>query len=201
MTMSVQWERAASLVKRLPPVGPRPQAEFDDIVALLEEPTALFGPPSSKREGENFGAVQVTDWRRTVEDLHRILRRHGAHYSHAIQMLQIAAQVLREYGLQLRDCPPSVSFTPPDIGTPAMRYELQIEAPWKLGMEVSDAYLWRVIDMDLHVPGFRISFKGRWEGPPEDEEQGEEALAGTDLDEDEYGEEGVNDDDIVQGPA
>lgn len=161
MTMNEQFERAKDLVKRLPPVGPRPKAELDEVVALLQQPTALFGAPSGLCDGACWDRPTRQDWHQVADDLHRVLRQHGVWYSHAIQMLQVAAQVLREHALKLADCPPRVTMSPPEIGRLVMRYELRIDESWETAHEVSDAYLWRVIDMDLHIPGFRITFKGR----------------------------------------
>ena len=162
MTMrDAQLERAKDLVKRLPPVGPRPQAEFDEVVALLQWPAALFGGPSSTCGGSCWERSTPLDWHDVAHDLHRVLRQHGVWYSHAIQMLQVAAQVLQEHAIQLCDCPPRVTMSPPETGRLVMRYELRIDEPWEIAHQLSDAYLWRVIDMDLHILGFRITFKGR----------------------------------------
>ena len=45
MTMNEQLARARSVVANLPPLAPRPQVGDDDLMAVLQEPSALFGEP------------------------------------------------------------------------------------------------------------------------------------------------------------
>ena len=164
MTMNVQWERASHLVMRLPPVGPRPVAEFDEVVALLAEPTALFGPTSDVCDGACAGRSASRNWPRIAEDLRVLLRRYNLRPSHAIQMLQVAAQVLVEHSLKLCNCPPRVTMSPRGLATSSMRYELQIDAPESVARDVTEAYLARLTEMDLQIEGVRISFHGNSEG-------------------------------------
>jgi hypothetical protein len=168
MTMNVQWERASNLVMRLPPVGPRPVAEFDEVVALLAEPTALFGPTSDMCDGACAGRSAGRKWSRIAEDLRVLLNRYHLRHSHAIQMLQVAAQVLVEHSLKLCNCPPRVTMSPLGLAAPSMRYELQIDAPEPVARDVTEAYLARLTAMDLQIEGVRISFKGNGEGGQRD---------------------------------
>jgi hypothetical protein len=165
MAMNLQLAQARNLVKRLPPVVPRPQAEFDEIVALLAEPAALFGEPSTACDGACSVVLKATDWPRVAEDMDQVLRHHRLRWSQVIQMLQVAAEVLKEHALRLCNCPPSVSLSPKETGFVGMRYELRIDAPWELGLALTSAVSWRLIDLDLHELGIKIAFKGRWDGP------------------------------------
>ncbi|WP_431047454.1 hypothetical protein [Roseateles sp. L2-2] len=168
MTMNVQWERASNLVMRLPPVGPRPVAEFDEVVALLAEPTALFGPASDVCDGTCAGRSVSRNWSRIAEDLRAVLNRCNLRHSHAIQMLQVAAQVLAEHALKLCNCPPRVTMSPRGLSTPSVRYELQIDAPEAVARDVTESYLARLTAMDLQNEGVRISFNGNGEGGQRD---------------------------------
>lgn len=172
MVMNVQLEHARNLVKRLPPVVGRPQAEFDEIVALLAEPTALFGEPSTACDGSCSSANEVVDWYQVAEDMDQVLRHHRCRWSQVVQTLQVAADVLKEHSLLLCRCPARVTFSPKEAGFVGMRYELRIDAPWEVGHVVSTACSWRIIDCDLQSLGFQIAFKGHWNGPVGDEAVG-----------------------------
>ncbi len=169
MAMNVQLEHARNLVKRLPPVVGRPQAEFYEIVALLAEPTALFGEPSAACDGSCSSANEVVDWYQLAEEMDQVLRHHRLRWPQVIQMLQVAAQVLKEHSLRLCNCPPRVTVSPKETGFAAVRYELRVDAPWELGFALTSDCSWRLIDLDLHEMGVRIAFKGRWNGPFDEE--------------------------------
>ncbi|OWQ47153.1 hypothetical protein CDL60_12315 [Roseateles noduli] len=185
MVMNVQLEQARNLVKRLPPVVGRPQAEFDEIVALLAEPTALFGDPSTACDGSCSTAAEAVNWYGLAEEMDQVLRHHRLRWPQVIQMLQVAAQVLKEHSLQLCNCPPRINFSPKEAEFVAVRYELRVDAPWKVGFELTSDCSWRLIDLDLHEMGVRIAFKGRWDGPADEEVVGHAALEPVDDDEDE----------------
>ncbi|WP_157521892.1 hypothetical protein [Mitsuaria sp. 7] len=176
MAMNVMLEQAKQLVNRLPPVVGRPQAEFDEIVALLAEPTALFGEPtalfgepSTACYGSCSSVTAVVDWYRLAEDMDQVLRHHRLRWPQVIQMLQVAAQVLKEHSLQLCNCPPRITRSPKETEFVAMRYELSVDAPWEMGFVLTSDCSWRLIDLDLHELGVRIAFRGRWDGPFEEE--------------------------------
>ncbi|WP_377155959.1 hypothetical protein ACFJIX_27850 [Roseateles sp. UC29_93] len=174
MVMDVRLAQAKNLVKRLPPVVGRPVAEFDEIVALLAAPTALFGEPSTACDGSCSGSTKAVDWHQVAEDMDQVLRHHRLRWSQVVQMLQVAADVLKEHSLQLCNCPARVTFSPKEAGFVGMRYELRIDAPWEVGHVVSTACSWRIIDCDLQSLGFQIAFKGRWDGPVDQEAAGDE---------------------------
>jgi len=184
MAMNVQLEQARNLVKRLPPVVGRPQAEFDEIVALLAEPTALFGEPSTACDGSCSDSTTVVDWYRLAEDMDQVLRHHRLRWPQVIQMLQVAAQVLKEHSLQLCNCPPRITKSPKETGFVAMRYELRVDAPWETGFMLTSDCSWRLIDLDLHELGVRIAFRGRWDGPVDDEIVSHAAMEHYDDDDD-----------------
>jgi len=186
MTMNVQLEQAMELVKRLPPVVGRPQAEFDEIVALLAEPTALFGEPSTACDGSCCRPTEVVDWYQTAEDMDKVLRHHRLRWPQVIQMLQVAAQVLNENSLQLCDCPPRVTLSPKESGFAAIRYELRVDASWELACALTTDCSWRLIDMDLHEMGIRIAFRGRWDGPADEEFDSRAVVEMDDEEDQEY---------------
>lgn len=101
-----------------------------------------------------------------------------------IQMLQVAAQVLKEHSLQLCHCPPRINFSPKEAEFVAVRYELRVDAPWKVGFELTSDCAWRLIDLDLHEMGVRIAFKGRWDGPVDEAVVSHADLEPADDDED-----------------
>lgn len=186
MVMKVQLQHARNLVKRLPPVVGRPQAEFDEIVALLAEPTVLFGDPSMACGGDCAESTEVVDWYQVAEQIDQVLRYHRLRWPQVIQMLQVAAQVLKEHSLQLCNCPPRVTLSPKETGFVAVRYELRVDAPWESGHVLTSDCSWRLIDLDLHEMGVRIAFKGRWDGPVDDEVVSHSALEPGDEEDGEY---------------
>ncbi|WP_377155965.1 hypothetical protein ACFJIX_27865 [Roseateles sp. UC29_93] len=162
MTMNAQLERATMVVAGMSQLPPRQTFHFDDLVAILREPSALFGEPADKEVDPNAKCPRV-DWDELLQVAHQTAAEHWMTATTMVEVLQVAAEVLRESGLKIcRGNPECVDIYPPEMEEPGFSYDLRIDAPHQVARALTDKFIWRLIDRDLHRHGFMFGFVGEW---------------------------------------
>ena len=161
MTINEQLARARSVVANLPPLAPRPQVGDDDLMAVLQEPSALFGEPGgasvSSRE-----AARTVEWDLLPQVLQDVDAQYNLSCSELMEGLQVAADLLRRNGLRLaRGNPAAMHVFVPEMEEVGFRYVLRIDAPQEVADTLNDAVRSRWIDLDLCRDGFLFAFIGQ----------------------------------------
>ena len=162
MTMNEQLARARSVVANLPPLAGRPRVSYDDLVAVLCEPSAMFGAPSAVRATARPDRPSLDgDW--LAEILNQIVAFRGIPCTTMMETVQMAAEMVRRRGIAICDGP-AVDVWVLDEGTDdvQMRYILRLDAPHHVAAELDDALTWWLCELEMCRPGFTFSFSGAW---------------------------------------
>lgn len=160
MTMNEQLARARAVVANLPPLAPRPQVGYDDLMAVLREPSALFGEPADTSTPSCVGARTV-EWHQLPQVLQELDVQYNLSCSELMEGLQVAAELLRRNGIRLaRGNPAAAHVFVPEMEEVGFRYVLRIDASQEVAHSLNDAVRSRWIDLDLCRDGVLFSFLG-----------------------------------------
>jgi hypothetical protein len=162
MTMNAQLERARNVAANLPPLASRHQVDSHDLVAILQEPGALFGAPSENTAmPDEYVCSLDRAWLSEVLD--EIRAHRGLTQNTIMEVLQIAAEMARARALKI--CAGNTfKIWVFDVGTEdvRMRYVLRLDAPHSVAAQLDDDLTWHLCGVDMCHSGFEISFAGEW---------------------------------------
>lgn len=162
MSVNVFLEEAKALMATLPPLAPKANVDFRDLVLLLREPSVLFGEPSE--ESVELDMTQYRpDWDEVLDGLYLGTTATYSRCFVVLEMLQVAAQVLSESGHRiLRGNPALLAIIgETEYGRePGVAYGLQIDADAAAAHELNMTLIGRLVRRDISRGGLRFSFMG-----------------------------------------
>jgi hypothetical protein len=160
--MNAQLERATMVVAGMSRLPPRKTFHFYDLMAILREPSALFGEPCDKEVDSNAKSPRA-DWDELLDVAQQTAAENGMTATSMVEILQVAAEVLEESGLKIcRGNPECVDIYAPEMEEPGFSYDLRIDAPHQVARALTDKFIWRLIDRDMLRHGFMFGFVGEW---------------------------------------
>ncbi|MDH0866798.1 hypothetical protein [Mitsuaria sp. GD03876] len=162
MTMSFETKCAASVVADLFQLPPRRRVHFYDLMAVLRQPEALFGEPSERLVDLEPDHMPV-NWDELLDVAQEAAMDHGMTATTMMEILQVAADVLRESGLRIcAGNPERVDIYPAEMEEAGFSYDLRLDATHQVARALTDNFIGRLIDRDMCRRGFMFSFVGEW---------------------------------------
>ncbi|WP_431258224.1 hypothetical protein ACQ86G_27400 [Roseateles chitinivorans] len=162
MNMNAQLERATLVVAGMSRLPPRKTFHFYDLMAILREPSALFGEPCDKDVDPNAKCPRV-DWEELLDVAQQTAAENGMTATSMVEILQVAAEVLEESSLKIcRGNPERVDIYAEEMEEPGFSYDLRVDAPHKVARALNDKFILRLIDRDMLRHGFMFGFVGEW---------------------------------------
>lgn len=162
MSMNVFLEEAKALMATVPPLAPKANVDFRDLVLLLREPSVLFGEPCEDLV-EIDPDLHRPDWDDVLDGLYMGTTVTYSRCCTVLEMLQVAAQVLLESGHRiLRGNPAQLAIVgDEEHGIEAgVAYGLQIEADEVEAHELNRKLIGRLVRRDISRGGLRFAFVG-----------------------------------------
>jgi hypothetical protein len=162
MSVNFYLEKAKALMATVPTWTPRANVEFRDLLLLLREPSAVFGDPCDE-EVVIVPNSRRPDWDHVLHVLYRTTTAVHLRSSHVLEVLQIAAEVLRESGHRiLHGNPAELEIVlDEDYGLEqGVEYGLRIDAEDSQAYELTRILVDRLIAHDLSRGALHFSFIG-----------------------------------------
>ncbi|WP_067066793.1 hypothetical protein [Roseateles chitosanitabidus] len=162
MSVNVFLEEAKALMASVPPLAPKANVDFRDLVLLLREPSVLFGDPCDESVAID-PHLHRPDWDDVLDGLYMGTTAAYSRCSVVLEMLQVAAQLLQESGHRiLRGNPAQLSIVRDEVHgmDPGVAYGLQIDADAETAHDLNMALIGRLVRRDISRGGLRFWFTG-----------------------------------------